>query len=55
MQTDEWIIDGLIDGGSNNGLAGEAMRVWGESLDSQHADVIVCSDNIEVVSMAIGT
>jgi hypothetical protein len=43
MQTNERIIDGLIDGGSNNVLAGEAMRLWGESVDSQRVDVIGCN------------
>jgi hypothetical protein len=55
MQTDERIIDGLIDSGSNNGLAGEAMRLWGESVDSQRVDVIGCTDNIEMVNMSIAT
>jgi hypothetical protein len=55
MQTDERIIDGLIDGGSNNGLAGEAMRLWGESVDSQRVDVIGCTDNIEMINLSIGT
>jgi hypothetical protein len=37
MQTDESIIDDMIDGGSKSGLA---MRLWGEYVDSQHIDVI---------------
>jgi hypothetical protein len=55
MQNDERIIDGLIHDGSNNGLAGKSMTLWRESVDSQCGDVIGCTNNIEMVNLAIGT
>jgi hypothetical protein len=36
-------------------LAGEAMKLWGESADSQSVNVIGFTDNIEMVNLAIGT
>ena len=45
----------MIDGVSNNGLAGEDMRLWGGSVDSQRVDVIGCTDNIEMINLSIGT
>jgi hypothetical protein len=53
-KSEERIIDGLIDGGSKNGLAVPAMRPWGEPVNSQCVDIIGCTDNVEMVNLAIG-
>ena len=45
---------GLIDGGANNGMAGETMRLY-EEIPHVKVDIIGCTNKVELSDMSLGT